>query len=97
MQIEFVKAGEVNEYLDKGARFIDLRETKEYEKRHIKGAVSIPFDDFENQYQSLPKSKIYVLYCERGASSMLAAKKMLKMGYQVKSLSGGYAAIAHMK
>lgn len=97
MDIDFIRPDQVNEYLQKGAEFIDLREREEYEQKHIKNALSIPYDMLEERHPMLSKNKMYVLYCERGASSMLAVKKLSKLGYQVKSLSGGFAAVMRMK
>ncbi|MCI8372264.1 MAG: rhodanese-like domain-containing protein [Lachnospiraceae bacterium] len=97
MQIDFIKPSQVNEYLNQGAQFIDLRDRQDYEQKHIKHALSIPFDQFEERYQSLPKNRTYVLYCERGGSSTLAAKKMLSQGYRVLSLSGGIVAFFRKK
>lgn len=97
MQIELIRPDEVDQYLQQGAQFIDLRDREDYEKNHIKNALSIPFDVLEEKYKNLSKAKTYVLYCERGASSLLATRKLLKMGYKVKSLNGGYVALSQMK
>ena len=35
----------------------------------------------------------YVLYCERGSLSMMAAKQLLKDGYSVCTLIGGIRAV----
>lgn len=96
MQIEFVTANEIKECINKGIQFIDLRDREAYEERHIKGALSMPFQEFDQSFYGLPKNKEYVLYCERGTSSMLAVKKMLRHGYKAKSLHGGVLAIQHM-
>lgn len=96
MQIEFVMPEEINEYLKKGDQFIDLRDREAYEERHIKGALSMPFQEFEESFMRLSKGKEYVLYCERGSTSMLAVKKMLRHGYRAKSLHGGVLAIKNM-
>lgn len=92
MRIQFIKPGEIDVYLSRGAQFIDLRDAEEYREKHIKGAISMPYEQFEMQYKGLPKSRTYVLYCDRGATSMLAVKKMLAEGYEAWSLSGGMEA-----
>lgn len=92
MQMQFIMPGEINDYLRRGAQFIDLREPEEYREKHIRGALSIPYEELESRYAGLPKNKKYVLYCERGATSMLASRKMMAAGYDVCSLSGGMAA-----
>ena len=92
MQIQLIRASEVEGYLDRGAQFIDLRDRQDYETKHIRKAISMPYETFERAHRVLDKKKTYVLYCERGSTSMLAARKMMEEGYQVASLSGGIKA-----
>ena len=37
----------------------------------------------------LPKEKLYLFYCDRGSSSLLAAKDLSRQGYRTMSLVGG--------
>ena len=72
MGIQFIGVSEVENYLNKeNVEFIDLRDTKEYRKRHIRGAKSMPYDSFMKAFTTLSKKKIYILYCDRGATSIL--------------------------
>ncbi len=68
---------------------IDVRGEKEYAKSHIEGAVNIPFERLEKQYNKMPRDLILTLYCERGGTSLLAAKELFDLGYIVKTLIGG--------
>lgn len=70
---------------------IDLRSSEEYKVSHFDGAVNIPYEEFEN-YEKLPKTKLLVLYCDRGSASLLAARELDKRGFRVKSVVGGFAA-----
>ena len=54
---------------------------------------NLPYDDMEQWEKRLDKSKTYVLYCERGSLSMMAAKQLLKDGYSVCTLIGGIRAV----
>ena len=72
---------------------IDVREREEYLLYHIPGAKNLPYDDMEQWEKRLDKSKTYVLYCERGSLSMMAAKQLLKDGYSVCTLIGGIRAV----
>lgn len=90
MNIEMISVNEVKNYIDKdGIQFIDLRDVEEYNQKHIKGSMNIPYNEFEGVYQKLPKDKIYILYCARGGISLLGARTMQQSGYCVKSLTGG--------
>lgn len=97
MQIEIIRGEQVPMFLQKGAQFIDLRDKEDYDRKHIKNAISMPYDTFEDNYKKLNKTKTYVLYCERGGSSMLGARKMQQAGYHVYSLSGGFMALDNEK
>lgn len=49
----------------KDSFLIDLRNPKEYHTGHIKGAVNVPYEKFEEmQTYDFPKGKILVLYCD---------------------------------
>ena len=63
MGIQFIGVSEVENYLNKeNVEFIDLRDTKEYRKRHIRGAKSMPYDSFMKAFTTLSKKKIYILF-----------------------------------
>lgn len=91
MQLQFIKPQEIDAYLAKGAQFIDLRDRESYNRHHIQGAVSIPYEQFEQSMLRLSKYKVYVLYCEHGTTSLKALKRMLSKGYQGYTLGGGVA------
>lgn len=93
MNISFIGISELDKYFNNpNVEFIDLRSLEDYRKRHIKGAVSMPYEVFKSEYRELSKKKKYVLYCERGATSIIAASLMIKSGYTCYSLSGGIEA-----
>lgn len=93
MQINFIRPDEVDGYLRKGAVFIDVREQEEYEKGHIPSAISMPYDLPDEKYKKLSMRPFYIVYCDRGSTSILAARKLGRLGYRVASLSGGYEAL----
>ena len=74
---------------------VDLRETVAYERNHINGSISRPVDDFlkeifEGTY-SLKKTGLkFVLVCDTGQLSKVAAAIMVEEGFkQVYSIKGG--------
>lgn len=94
MNIRFIGASQISEYMkDDRIVFVDLREHAQYRKKHIRGAVSMPYEVFLEKHITLSRKKVYVLYCERGATSIMAASKMLKSGYKCYSLAGGMNAL----
>ena len=81
-----------NEY---NVRIVDLRETETYEKNHINGSISRPFDDFlkeifEGTYSSKKTDLMIVLVCDTGQLSKVAAAIMTEEGFtQVYNIKGG--------
>lgn len=91
MGVKFIGASELEEYARKpDVVFVDLREGSAYERKHLRGAISMPYEIFLARYSTLPRKNTYVLYCDRGALSVLAASVMENAGYRCVSLAGGF-------
>lgn len=43
--------------------FIDTRGKSSYDNEHVKGAINVPLNDFDNSYKSIPKDKKIIAYC----------------------------------
>lgn len=78
---------------------IDLRDRNEYRKEHIPGAICIPYAELPNNMRQLRnwtvqckkrfgRSEI-ILYCDRGNTSIRAARDLYNQGFQVKNVYGG--------
>ena len=39
--------------------------------------------------RNVPRQKLLIVYCERGSTSLFAARALMKMGFRVKSVVGG--------
>ena len=90
LRFEVISANDMDKYVNnKRALIIDVREPNEYAKKHIENSINIPFEKLEKEYGRMPKDLILVLYCERGGSSMLAAKELFDRGHVVRALMGG--------
>lgn len=88
MRVDTISAIELDEYAKReDAIIVDVRNSEEFKKRHICGAVNIQLDGIEKI--NFKKEKLLILYCERGAASLLAASKLQNKGYRVKSVVGG--------
>jgi rhodanese-related sulfurtransferase len=81
--------------------FVDARESQEYAKGHIPGAVHVPrgFLEFIADPESpmhkseLSAGKRILVYCASGGRSTLAAKTLKDMGIEnVSNLVGGFGA-----
>lgn len=70
---------------------IDIRENYEYRIGHIPNSINISKDLLELEPEKyLKKNKKYILYCDRGIASYELANKLSLLGYNTKSLTGGY-------
>jgi rhodanese-related sulfurtransferase len=77
------------------ARLIDVREDKEWEKGHARGAEHIGRGVIERDIEAkVPDKKTeLILYCGGGYRSALAADNLQQIGYlNVYSMAGGWKA-----
>lgn len=67
----------------KDAYIIDARPESAYKEGHIKGAINVPVNDYENTKHRLPKDKNadISVYCFKGNNSMALSKKLMEDGY----------------
>ena len=71
---------------------IDLREPDEFTVSAVEGAVNIPFSQFTEKLDTVPKEKPVIVYCRRGNSSKEIAGILAERGYDVTHVEGGYSA-----
>lgn len=74
---------------------VDVRETHEWSKGHLPGAVHVPRGHLEMQIEAkLPdKETPLLVYCAGGVRSAFAANTLKQMGYSnVRHMSGGFTA-----
>ena len=75
--------------------FVDVREPNESNLGRIPGATVLPRGTIETRGEGvLPRDRVIVAYCGGGSRSALAADTLQTMGYDVRSLRGGYRAWA---
>ena len=75
------------------AVFVDVREPNESNLGRIPGAAILPRGTIEIRGEGvLPRDRVIVAYCGGGSRSALAADTLQTMGYDVRSLRGGYRA-----
>jgi rhodanese-related sulfurtransferase len=93
MSFDTIRANEINNYIGRrDVVIIDLRDREEYIAGHIPTAVNIPYEELEEQKAGLKQYHLLVFYCDRGHISLMAARDLIKDGYNIKSLYGGIRA-----
>jgi rhodanese-related sulfurtransferase len=93
MSFDTIKTNDIVKYIGKAnVLIIDLRDLVEYDAGHIPTAVNIPYEELEAQKHWLNRNNLLIFYCDRGNISLLAARDLIKDGYNIKSLYGGLRA-----
>lgn len=89
MDIPLISPRKLDQYVARypGVWIVDVRSREEYQKSHIRHAVNLPYES--GQIWKLPREKEIIVYCERGATSMTAAREMIRQGYRAVSVAGG--------
>src|SRR5688572_28427149 len=92
-QVQEVDPAEVSEHLGNGIVLVDVRESDEWDRGHLPGAVHVPRAYLESRIEGAVKDrhKRVVLYCASGQRSALAALTLKELlGYtNVASMTGG--------
>lgn len=81
-QVSTVKNSELLSRLDSNSLLIDVREPSEYQQGHIPQAVNIPLGTIETVAKNLDKNKVYYVICRSGSRSEMAAKTLMKLGFE---------------
>lgn len=76
-----VPVTEIRELQESGAFIIDAREAWEFEEGHIKGAVNIPFSEFRNRLDEIPKEEPVYVHCLSSQRSYNMVKALNMRGF----------------
>src|SRR5215213_8491615 len=92
-QVEEVDPAEVSEHLGNGIVLVDVRESEEWDRGHLPGAVHVPRSYLESRIEGAVSDRDarVVLYCASGQRSALGAHTLKELlGYtDVASMTGG--------
>ncbi len=94
-RIPHVAPAEAAALASRGAVLLDVREKAECAVGTAAGAVAVPRGLLEQEAKrALPdKDRTVVVYCQKGARSLLAAETLERLGYRdVRSIVGGFEA-----
>lgn len=73
----------------KNAIVVDLRDGVEYYKWHYRNAVWMPYCESENWLNRFYRQRTYILYCDYGNISLLAARKLAQRNITAYTVIGG--------
>jgi rhodanese-related sulfurtransferase len=85
-------------YFGEGPLSFDVRKKSEFDSEHVIGAINIPLNELNQHLYQLPKDKPFVLYCEGGYRSMIAASILMQRGWDdFVDVSDGFTEIKKTK
>lgn len=91
---------DVDQLVEKGAFFLDVRTKEEFQYGHIKTAINIPIDELRSRIDEIRVDKETPIYvnCESGARSYNALSILKNLGYtNLFNLTGGFMSIRNSK
>jgi phage shock protein E len=93
-----ISSSSAQSYLKSGALLVDVRSPGEFNSGHLPDALNLPFQDIEAplppRFEDL--NQVMLLHCRSGMRSMVAAKKLQRMGYTRAYNLGSYSRAAHL-
>ncbi|MGC1472492.1 MAG: rhodanese-like domain-containing protein [Psychroserpens sp.] len=82
------KKNQVKEYLENGARILDVRSQEEWDRGHIDNSIHIPLDDLINRIDDINHlEKPMIVCCQSGVRSAKAAR-FLNL-HNISAINGG--------
>ncbi len=78
---------QAREAVKNGAIIVDVRTAKEFNQKHIKGAINVPIEAIMKGNIKLPKNKEIVVYCRTGSRSSISARVLKEQGWTVHDVA----------
>lgn len=94
-EVDYKKAKEMLE--KDNVVLLDVRTPQEHIQLRIPNSILIPLDELRYTFRSLPKDKVYIVYCRSGERSAFATYFLRHMGYEAYNLAGGIIAWPYEK
>ena len=87
--LESVTHAKATTLVKSGAQWLDVRFPDEFQEACIDGAINVPLNVLRAKLDLLDPAKAYVVYCDTGSRSSVAAFLLSQRGYDVFFLIGG--------
>lgn len=75
--------------IETGYKLLDVRFPEEFEFDHIPTAILIPLHELRHRMSELDQQQRYIIYCQSGNRSAVAALSLSQAGFDVQNLEGG--------
>lgn len=87
--VEEVSPGEATRLLGKGAQWLDVRLLEEYQRGHLREALSMPLHLLRLKARLLDPARLYLCYCDSGKRSASAVFLLTQLGFKARALRDG--------
>ena len=88
-----IRPQEAMQMIEEGARIIDVREPREFERQHINGSDLIPLGELPGRLEEIDYTQPAVFVCQIGERSRRAVKALREAGFsETYNLDGGMIA-----
>ena len=91
--IPAAEAGQFLEDHEEEILLLDVRSPLEFIQEHLEMARNIHVDELPNHLQELPKDKLIVTYCMKGARCSRAAEYLRSQNFKAVHIEGGLEAM----
>jgi rhodanese-related sulfurtransferase len=92
--VTFVTSKEAQHMVKNGIGLLDVRSKDEYRKRALRNSINIPVSELRSKLEKLDHKRKYILCCQIGVQSEVAAFLMAENDFDVYVLKGGLQAIS---
>lgn len=90
-----VHVDKVRDLVKKQEFILDVRETYEYKKGNIKGALNIPLSELRERVNEIPKDRSVYIHCRTGQRSYNAALLLQHLGFKnVYNIAGSFLGLS---
>ena len=87
--IESVDYDKSLQLISNGGTLLDVRFSDEFKTGSLEGSLNYPLDTLRVQMKKLNLQKNYIVYCDNGSRSAIAAYLLQNNGFTVSYLQGG--------
>ena len=87
--IKAISYDEAINLVNDGGTWLDVRNPDRHKSFSFEGSLNYPLDTLRIQMNKLNSDSNYIVYCDNGSRSAIAAYLLLKHGYAVSYLRGG--------
>lgn len=87
--LHWIDLGHARELIARGGRWLDVRLPSEYDSYHLDGALNVPLYFIRLKVKTLEPKTPYVVVCDTGRRSSVAAFLLNERGFDAYCLQGG--------